>query len=122
MMAMIRRRGAVMLRGLAILLVAAAGSSGCGMLDVDDPTAVEDSDLNDASGARLLRGNAVRELAIATVFGALYGGLLADEFRCCSDPALPEDRLNRRADTQYDDATVSGVGNTYTRWQQLRVA
>jgi hypothetical protein len=82
--------------GALVLLV-----TGCGALDVSDPTAVEPGDVANATGAELLRRNAVADLAGATATGALYSGLVSDEL--LSDAyfpgtgiVLPEQLLDQR--------------------------
>ncbi len=71
--------------GTMLLLVAAgAAVTGCGALDVSDPTVIEDPELNNAPGARLLRGDALLKLYIALGEAASEGALMSDEF--FSDP------------------------------------
>lgn len=123
MMRMIRRRGGRALRRMVLLSLATAGLGGCGLLDVSDPTAVEQRDLSDAAGAELLRGAALRTLATLVEGKSRRGGMLADELLCCL--AQPDfglffgvDWLNRRASAE---AEARGAGNaTYTQAHQLR--
>ncbi len=105
----------VMLRRLAAttflgLLVIAAGS--CGALDVSDPTAIEDAELDNASGAELLRKATLRTLYEANGWAAYESGLMADEFTYAlrpSSPAIP--LLDRRDSEAY---------GRYTLWHTAR--
>lgn len=53
--------------------------AGCGLLDVSDPTAIEESDIANAEGADLMRRYALAQLAEGIGYAALYGGILSDE-------------------------------------------
>jgi hypothetical protein len=104
----------------ALLLGMAAGVTGCGALDVSDPTAIEDEELNNPQGAALLRAAALRALSSATDDGAYNSGLLADEFRFTLGPGEPPQAdalLDRRESMQYEAVNADGG---YAPWQQLR--
>jgi len=60
------------------LLPLTAGA--CGLLDVNDPTVIEENDIANPTGANLLRAEAVTSLFNAASYGAWYSGMLADEF------------------------------------------
>jgi hypothetical protein len=107
----------------AVLVGMAAGVAGCGALDVSDPTAIEDDELNNPQGAALLRAAALRALSSATDDGAYNSGLLADEFLFILPPgatpqAHPDVLLDRRESRQYEATGFADGG--YGPWQQLR--
>lgn len=87
-----------------LFVVALVGSlTGCGLLDVSDPTAIEDGELNDAAGAELLRSATLRALADAMDDGVLWGGMVADEFRYAGNNATGMSALfDRREETRFD--------------------
>jgi hypothetical protein len=117
--------GTIWLLGTAALLLGmAAGVTGCGALDVSDPTVIEDEELNNPQGAALLRAAALRALSSATDGGAYNSGLLADEFRFILGPGAtpqgnPDAFLDRRESTQYEATGFADGG--YESWQQLRI-
>jgi hypothetical protein len=53
--------------------------AGCGLLDVNDPTAIEEADLANPDGAELLRVHAVTEMYNAVSQAARNSGLVSDE-------------------------------------------
>ncbi len=90
----------------ALLLVTA----GCGLLDVSDPTAIENADVANATGADLLRRDAIRRLYRAVGEGVFTTGILSDEL-VGYDP-----RLDKR-----DRAATYGYG-AYTQWKEVQGA
>jgi hypothetical protein len=88
------------------------GLAACGLLDVSDPTAIKDSDVQSAFGSDLLRRDAVKRLYIAIGEGAIATGLLADE--------LFDDRYMPGLDQRDTSATRGTV--SYTRWKEARRA
>jgi hypothetical protein len=69
------------------LLMPLAGV-GCSMLDVSDPTAIEEKDYANATGANMLRREALTRLYDAMSDAAFQSGMLADEF--FFDPRLSD--------------------------------
>jgi hypothetical protein len=110
--------------GIAVLLAGVlSGSVGCGVLEVSDPTAIVDSELNDAAGAQLLRGAALKAFTQAVGIGTPLSGLLADEF--FSDPSptsvtVSTDMLLDSRQSEEFEAQRSTVG--YQSWQESRRA
>jgi len=66
-------------RALAFALLPLTAGA-CDLLDVNDPTVIEESDIANPIGADLLRAEAVTSLFAAASYGAWYSGMLADEF------------------------------------------
>lgn len=52
----------------------------CGLLDVSDPTQIEEADLTNASSAEMMRARALAQLYRGYVWVVLFGGTMADEF------------------------------------------
>lgn len=100
---------------LAIPLVLV--TAGCGVLDVSNPTVIEDDQLNNATGAELLRGTALGQFYRAFGVEAVATGLITDEFTVYSLFGMPPGytELDRRDFTQ---VTV-GVP-TYSEWPAVR--
>jgi hypothetical protein len=122
----ILRRAATLASTAALVLGLAGGLAGCGALDVSDPTTIEDDELNDAAGAELLRGAALRTLAEVVDDGAFLGGLLADEFLndtpvWAAPGTWPDEALDRRESQQYESMDAISI-NIYRRWQEVRRA
>jgi hypothetical protein len=88
------------------------GLAGCGLLDVSDPTAIKDSDIQSAFGSELLRRDAIRRLYVALGDGTIATGIMADElFDLAYLPGLNQRQTN---------ATRGLV--SYTRWTEVRRA
>lgn len=124
--ASIRCRTISLVRLAMLLLGMTSGTVGCGALDVSDPTAVEESELNDAAGAALLRSEAIRAMAAATDDGAYWSGLLADEFLYdrpgYEDPLVSASELLDRRESAQFEALPFGAANSYEAWQGVRLA
>lgn len=97
-----------------VFLTVLAG--GCGTLDVSDPTAIEESDIANRTGADLLRKDAVAKLYHAISWATAETGTLADELHF---PTLL-DLLDARRSIQYEESGASVNG--YTLWQDVRKA
>ncbi len=103
--------------------------TGCGdLLTVpEDPTQIEESQLNDAQGAELLRRSALRWQNRAVTTGALSSGLLTDEFMRdgppVSDPSSAGNQqlLDMRQSALYE-LNPSSAFDTYLFWQLVREA
>lgn len=93
------------------------GLGACGALDVSDPTAIEDSDVATATGADLLRRDAVVRLYTAVSNVTMTAGLLADEF---TGYTFSSDGPDRRDEQQLLSATASS--NSYVFLQDARRA
>jgi len=111
-----------------LLLLVAGGLTGCGdPLEVSDPTAILDDDVNNAEGAELLRNAALQLLYRAVARSALEGGLVADEFLSQSSlfeeqPGSPgrEELLDRRAPAEHVQRYL-GLTDTYAGLQAVRL-
>jgi hypothetical protein len=68
------------------------GIASCGLLDVSDPTVIEDADVATATGADFLRRDAVRRLYVATHERVMSTGHLSDELFGYSPYALMDQR------------------------------
>lgn len=90
----------LMVAAIAIMM------SGCGLLDVTDPTAIEETDIATNSGADFLRADAVRRIYGAVQDVVLTTGLLTDE-------------LFGRSGDRREGGVESGL---YTRLQEVRRA
>lgn len=88
--------------------------TGCGSLDVSDPTAIEDEDVASATGSDLLRRDAVTQLYGAVHDATMATGLLSDELFARFDP------LDRR-EAGITDPSLNG-NLEYSRWQEVRYA
>jgi hypothetical protein len=126
---MLLRRGVPLAAPLLALLVA-GGLAGCDPLEVDDPLAVLDEDLNDAEGAQLLRRQALGALYSAVARSAWQSGLLSDEFLYqqaefweLAGVVSPDEFLDRRAVAehvqQWGGENGSIQNGAYPDWQGL---
>lgn len=114
---------------LVLLLVGAGWSTGCSdPLDVSDPTAILDSDLNNAEGAQLLRRAALRTLYDAIHQRAWWSGLLADEFltqrslgSLQSNSPNSQDLIDRRETAEHPRQLLNTVIASYGLLQDLRL-
>ena len=61
-------------------------ATGCSLLDVSDPTKIEESEVANGTSAVMMRATALHQLYRAFSFPALYGAIWTDEF--LADPAL----------------------------------
>lgn len=122
---MIRRR----IQTFAAPLSAAVIIGCSGLLDVTDPTAVEESDIDDGSGAELLRRAALAEMHEAIGYAAQYTGLLSDELMAF--PALVTLQggfdwdaysTDLRDVAELESIWVASGGNPYRQWQAARMA
>lgn len=113
-------------RALALALIPIT-TGACGLLDVSDPTVVQESDIANSAGADLLRQEAVTLLFNAASYGAWYSGLVADEFLAFPSkntlsagsawgPHLMDLRQTRTA----DGMRLSSAA--YDAWQGTRMA
>ena len=95
-------------------------TAGCGLLDVSDPTAIEDKDIANAEGAQMLRRSALASLYVAVGNGALYSGLIADEFLADTPfgGTNPDELIDRRQSLQFE---ILGSGNGYEVWAVTRI-
>src|SRR5688572_29855640 len=94
-------------RTSVMMLLAAActlsGSllAGCSLLDVEDPTLVEEDDLDTAAGADLLRKDVLVALAVAVAEAVKSTGVLTDELSFEPDPSSPyNDAMLDRRDSE----------------------
>jgi hypothetical protein len=113
-------------RALTLALIPLTASA-CGLLDVVDPTAVEESDISNPAGANLLRQEAVTLLFNAASYGAWYSGLAADEFY-----AFPSQNtlngistwgpylIDKRDLRSFDGNRLSNT--VYAAWQDTRLS
>lgn len=93
----------------SVLLISGAG---CNLLDVSDPTAIKDSDVQNAFGADLLRRDAVRKLYVAIAEGIMATGVLSDELFTLS--------IHSGLDQRIPSATTGTAA--YTLWSEVRRA
>jgi hypothetical protein len=109
----------------AVLLIALFG---CGALDVSDPTAIEESDVANATGADLLRRDAVMRFYMAMPDQVQWTGMVSDELKAWGQPnsfdrrdIVTELRLAVVTPGFY---TLEGTiaGGPYARWQEVRSA
>jgi hypothetical protein len=114
------RQGATRTAACVLLLLATTAVAGCGLLDVTDPTKLDERDVSNATGADLMRRDAIRLLYTATPTGALASGLLADEF-FYTEPLQVDLLLDlREADEWLGDPTTSVPKQSYESWQAVR--
>ena len=99
----------------------------CGLLDVVDPTVVEESDISNPAGANLLRQEAVTLLFNAASYGALYSGLAADEFLAfpskntlSNGTAWGPHLTDMRQLRTFDGNRLSNIA--YAAWQDTRLS
>lgn len=122
MIAMMFRRARVPMTACAVALAAA----GCSALDVSDPTAVEDNELDNAAGAGLLRGGAIRRMALVSSAAAVGTAIMTDEMHPNVYPSPgfigQEEWVDRRALSGYDDYYAGGNYSLYTEYHELRKA
>lgn len=69
-------------------LLLAFFATGCGLLDVSDPTAVEETELANANGADLMRRNALARFSTAVGAWVAYSALFSDELFSDPHPSL----------------------------------
>lgn len=100
---------------------------GCGLLDVSDPTAIEEKDVVTATGANLLRHDAVGQFYETMPEQVHWSGMLADELRAY---AMDNSFDRREVVTEqrlailtrgFQDLSGSTKG-PYVRWQETRTA
>lgn len=116
------------LKTLLVLAAAALATTACdGILDVSDPTRVEEDDLASPSGVELLRAKAITELYDAVSYGAYHGGLVADElfyipssFSMQSGTVQTATRIDQRLLRDSDALRVAT--KVYEAWNEVRVA
>jgi hypothetical protein len=99
----------------------------CDALEVSDPTVIEDAELNNATGAELLRRDVLHALATAFGQGAITSGLLADEFFADPSPTFAQsgsrhadEALDRRQSAEYEEL-ASAATSGYSQWQSTRL-
>lgn len=110
--------------GVCLLLL------GCGgLLDVSDPTVIEESDITNPDGAELLRRDAIIALYDAVSWGALATGLATDELfifpsRSRLESGAPLDRhsLDLRDHDPLRVLWATSGGSPYNLLQTARVA
>lgn len=113
-------------RSLLLLLLASFAATGCGLLDVSDPTVVEESDLANPSGAELLRRKAISELYNAVAYSALFSAMASDEYfafpskATLQSGAIWRDHLLDQRALRSDAAYVQ-TGHVYTFLQTTRL-
>ena len=116
---------------LALPLFMTGSIVGCSdLLTVpEDPTQIQDPDLNDAAGAELLRRAALLRQSYAVASGALASGLMSDEFMTdgppVTDPSIGSDqeRLDMRQSEPYEQLQNVFTGQEpYSYWQAVRAA
>ncbi len=106
-----------------LLLLVASGIAACNALDVSDPTAFREAEVNNAEGAELLRRAALRSLYNVADDEAWFSGVVADEFLSevspFTDPLTDEDNLlDRRESALYEELFT--FNPRYQEWQGLR--
>jgi starch-binding outer membrane protein, SusD/RagB family len=114
----LRRPAACALAVLASFVVA-----GCGLLDASDPTAVEESDLANATGADLMRRTALGLMYVVFGDAAAQSGLLTDEFLVDPRPSDAQSGTisgDRALDQRLSERLEQAAGFTYQRWQEVR--
>ncbi len=116
---------------VCLLLCAGVATSGChDLITVDDPTAILDSQVNNAEGAEMLRLSIYQSLSYTVAAGAWESGLLADEFRFQQDPYWNNqpfpydgpDLLDRRAGPAEQAQAPNRIGTNYPQWQTVRAS
>jgi starch-binding outer membrane protein, SusD/RagB family len=112
-----------------LLILGCSVLIGCDPLRVSDPTAIQESDLNNANGAGLLRTDALGKFNKAAGAGALAGALLSDEY--LSDPPSYYAQygfvdagqvLDQRDSQKYEALLAQSNGGVYGAWQEVRRA
>ncbi len=112
-----------------LVLCSGAATIGCdGLLKVEDPTAILDSDVNTAQGAELLRLSIYQSFFQYAPSSAWDSGLLADEFRFQQDafweaqpfPYDGPDLVDRRAGPVEQAQTAFGIQTYYPQFQSVR--
>jgi hypothetical protein len=113
-------------RAFALALLPLTASA-CGLLDVNDPTVVKESDISNSAGAELLRQEAVTLLFNAASYGAWYSGLAADEFMAfpskstlSTGSAWGPHLMDLRQTRSFDGNRLSK--EAYEAWQSSRMA
>lgn len=116
------------MRILLLLVVVALGTAACdGVLDVSDPTRVEEEDLASPSGVELLRAKAITELYDAVSYSAYHTGLVSDElfyipsrFQMQNGTIQRETRIDQRMLRDSDALRVATA--VYDGWNDARLA
>jgi starch-binding outer membrane protein, SusD/RagB family len=113
----------------AAIGVALMAFVGCDSLDVSDPTAIEESDVTNGTGADLLRKDVLFRFSAVLPDQIHWGGMLADEIRAYSTDnsfdrrdVLTELRLAKVNNGFYPIAGFVDNGGPYGRWQEVRSA
>ena len=111
----------------ALVLATSLLATGCGLLDVSDPTAVEENDVANPDGPNLLRSEAITQLHDAVGFASFHGALVSDEFFAIPSAFLIQtgtiltEHLIDRRDLRGDDGVRLGK-TVHDRWQGTRLA
>lgn len=111
----------------AFALATSLLATGCGLLDVSDPTAVEEADVANPDGPNLLRSEAITQLHDAVGYAALHGGLVADEFFAIPSAFLiqtgnlPVEHWVDRRELRGTEAERIGKP-VHDRWQAARLS
>ena len=115
-------------RTFLFLAFVAFSTAACdGLLDVSDPTRVEEKDLTGPTGVELLRAEAITQLYNAVSISAYHGGLVADEFfyipsrtAMQSGTIQTQTRLDQRM--LRDGEALRTTTRVYNDWNIARVA
>lgn len=114
-------------RNLVLLSGIAFSAAGCDLLEVSDPTRVEDADLAQPVGIELLRVEAVTQLYDAVSQAAYHTGLVSDElFHIPSSFSMQNGSIS--ADMLIDMRTLRGTDaeriatTVYDKWNNTRIA
>lgn len=109
--------------GLALITLTGA----CGLLDVNDPTALQESDIGNPMGANLLRAHAVTRMYNGAIHGAWFSALVSDEMSAIpsqnvlSTGSVWGPHLMDRRDIRSFDGNF-GSRAAYEAWQESRLA
>lgn len=99
--------------------------AGCGLLDVSDPTRIEEADITNGTSAVMMRAQALALFYRALPYSASYSGLLSDELLADPTPSTvtgvtADQAADRRLSTELEASFATNSWNAYDDFATVR--